>query len=335
MIARTPRNSGGEHADGRSPDRARPSGRGWPCERTRASAVVRVVVAVAEEEHVVVRRRRAMCASSAGLVGPSASSQASSSVTECGSSNTAKERRPKSSGIALARHREPAHRHAVDRLDARRQLVAPRDVVAGARRQHLHVVVSREMLRDVARVQLGAAVDVGAVTLDDDGELHWPVSESPGVGPAGRTLEPMVLSSDRDAGASADSPPWSGAPAGPSPGPRRRPRRRRRRLPGRPASPSDSPSASCSGPVASVTPAHHGPRLELHEALERRVRAARRSRAACDSDSTRIFRFFTSMPEARELDHDVVQDLVVRASSRGTARSAIELLARTAAAGTR
>ena len=74
--------------------------------------------------------------------------------------------------IALVLHLEAPHRHAVDLLDAGRQLVAPGHVVGGARRQDLDLGVTRQMLGDVARVQLGAAVDRLAVALDDDRELH-------------------------------------------------------------------------------------------------------------------------------------------------------------------
>ncbi len=48
-----------------------------------------------------------MCATSAGLVGPSDSSHASSSLNECGVSNTAKDLRPNSSG---SRSRETSKR---------------------------------------------------------------------------------------------------------------------------------------------------------------------------------------------------------------------------------
>ena len=69
-------------------------------------------------------------------------------------------------------HAKPAHRHAVDSLDAGRQLVAPRDVVGRAGRQDLDLGVAGEVLGDVARVQLGAAVDCLTVALNDDRELH-------------------------------------------------------------------------------------------------------------------------------------------------------------------
>ena len=75
-------------------------------------------------------------------------------------------------GIAFVLDAESADRHAVDRFDAGWQLVAPRDVVGGARGQHLDLGVAGEVLGDVAGVQLGAAVDRLAVALNDDRELH-------------------------------------------------------------------------------------------------------------------------------------------------------------------
>ena len=74
--------------------------------------------------------------------------------------------------IALVFHPKPAHRNAVDLLDARRQLVPPRHVVCGAGRQDLDLGVFGQMLGNVARVQLGAAIDRLSVALHDDGELH-------------------------------------------------------------------------------------------------------------------------------------------------------------------
>ena len=67
---------------------------------------------------------------------------------------------------------ETPHGHAVHGVDARGQLVPPRDVVRGAGGQDFHVGVAREMFGDVSSVKLGAAVDGGAVALNDDRELH-------------------------------------------------------------------------------------------------------------------------------------------------------------------
>ena len=70
------------------------------------------------------------------------------------------------------RHRKPAHGHATDGFDARRKRIGPRDVVLRAGGEYLDLGVTRQMLSDVARMQLGAAVDVGAVPLCDDRNLH-------------------------------------------------------------------------------------------------------------------------------------------------------------------
>ena len=74
--------------------------------------------------------------------------------------------------IAFVLHLEAAYLHAVDLLHAGLQLVAPRDVVGGARREHFDLAVTREMFGDVARVQLRATVDRVTVALNDDRDLH-------------------------------------------------------------------------------------------------------------------------------------------------------------------
>ena len=70
--------------------------------------------------------------------------------------------------IALVLDAESAHRQVIDLLDTLRQLVLPRHVVDGARREHLDVGVPGEPLGDIPRVQFGAAVDGVAVPLNDD-----------------------------------------------------------------------------------------------------------------------------------------------------------------------
>ena len=74
--------------------------------------------------------------------------------------------------VALPRDRKALDDDAVDRLGPGGKIVAPRDVVARAGGQHADVRVAREALGDVPRVQLGAAVDIGAVPLHHDRELH-------------------------------------------------------------------------------------------------------------------------------------------------------------------
>src|SRR6188508_78911 len=84
--------------------------------------------------------------------------------------------------IAFDRHGETVHRNAVNDFPARWKLVLPRNVVAvRARRQHLDRHVPGEMLGNIPRMLLGAAIDVGAVPLDDDRDLHCR-SSSPGSG---------------------------------------------------------------------------------------------------------------------------------------------------------
>ncbi len=81
--------------------------------------------------------------------------------------------------IALVGHGESSNRDAVDLLDAGRSLVPPRDVVAGACRDDLHLCVPRKPLCHVPRMEFRAAVDVRAVALDRDRELHDSGSSSP------------------------------------------------------------------------------------------------------------------------------------------------------------
>ena len=80
---------------------------------------------------------------------------------------------PEDERVALALDRKATHPDAVDVLDAGCQLVAPRDVVAGARGQDFDLGVAGEMLRQVPRMKFSAAVDRPSVSLYDDGELHW------------------------------------------------------------------------------------------------------------------------------------------------------------------
>ena len=63
-------------------------------------------------------------------------------------------------------------RKSVYPFETRLEAIFPRDVVAGAGCENLDVGVECEMLRNVAGVKLGAAVEVCAISLDDDGQLH-------------------------------------------------------------------------------------------------------------------------------------------------------------------
>jgi hypothetical protein len=68
--------------------------------------------------------------------------------------------------------RETPHRNAVHPVDPLGQLVPPGEVVARARGHDLDVGMPRKAFRDVPGVQLRAAVDVSAVPLNRDRELH-------------------------------------------------------------------------------------------------------------------------------------------------------------------
>ena len=82
--------------------------------------------------------------------------------------------------IAVADVLEAVHRNAVHHLLAFGQLVLPRNVIAmRARGQHLDLDVFGQVLGDVTRVLLRAAVDVGAVALNDDRDFHCRSSSEP------------------------------------------------------------------------------------------------------------------------------------------------------------
>ena len=78
------------------------------------------------------------------------------------------------------------HGNAVHHLLAFGQLVLPRDVIAvRAGGQHLDLDVRGQVLGNVARVLLRAAVDVGAVSLDDDRDFHCRSSSEEPAGGSG------------------------------------------------------------------------------------------------------------------------------------------------------
>src|SRR5215210_7305636 len=78
--------------------------------------------------------------------------------------------------VAFSIDGEAVRWHTINVLDASRVLVAPGDIVPRTSRQDTDLRVASEVLRYIARVQLGAAVDVGAVALHHDSQLHWLVS---------------------------------------------------------------------------------------------------------------------------------------------------------------
>ena len=120
--------------------------------------------------------------------------------------------------VALDRHWKAVDGNPVDDFQAGRQLVLPRDVIAmRARREHLDLEVLGQMLRDVTGMLLGAAVDVSAVPLDDDRDLHCsPLSsEEPGAsGASGATGVSGVGLAARASPSKPSSPP--SASSGPS-----------------------------------------------------------------------------------------------------------------------
>jgi len=79
---------------------------------------------------------------------------------------------PEFVGMPLAVDRKPEHTNAVDLLLARGELVPPGDVIARAGGEDIHSHAARQPLGDITSVELGAAIDVGAVPLDDDRQLH-------------------------------------------------------------------------------------------------------------------------------------------------------------------
>ncbi len=100
----------------------------------------------------------------------------------------------------FVRDRESANRDAVDLLDTGRPLVLPGHVVARAGGEDVDGRMARQPLGDEARVLLRPAVDVGAVALDDDRQLHdsdeWEDPLSPAADAAGVSVEPWLCSSE-------------------------------------------------------------------------------------------------------------------------------------------
>ncbi len=108
--------------------------------------------------------------------------------------------------MPLAADREASHLQTVDGLDAGAELVLPADVIARARGDDFDLRVARQPFGDVAGVELRPAVDVGAVSLNDDGELHdsgGPPVVSPGV-----LAESLVSAASRVAGRSSPGAPF-------------------------------------------------------------------------------------------------------------------------------
>ena len=243
MTARTPRKigrkipsaiAGSRSAVGTSTDlAAQPPG-----------AVPRVVVAIAEEDEVVERRRAPGSRSSPGSPGLRSRARRARRRSSARCLKTRSECRPKSRGTRSCRTGNRRTVTPLHLLGACRQLVPPGHVVAGARGHHLDVGVPREPFGDVACVQLRAAVDVSAVALNRDRELHESdeVSAPGGALRTGRRVVTAGASPPLAArlGLPGRWPP--GRPSPRSPG-RRRGRRRRRRVRRSAGSPSRSAAA--------------------------------------------------------------------------------------------
>ena len=69
-------------------------------------------------------------------------------------------------------NRESQHANAALTRLTRGVSIRPRHVVARARREDADVVIRRQALRERATMGFGASCDVGAVSLDDERELH-------------------------------------------------------------------------------------------------------------------------------------------------------------------
>ncbi len=79
---------------------------------------------------------------------------------------------PEVARVAGPRDGEAVHGHAVDPLLAGGQLIPPGDVVLRARGQDPDIVVAGQAFGEVTGQQLGAAVDVRSIALNDNGQLH-------------------------------------------------------------------------------------------------------------------------------------------------------------------
>ena len=74
--------------------------------------------------------------------------------------------------IALVCNRKAPDRDAVDVFHSGRPFIFPGHVVAGTRGHDFDLCVASQPFGDVPRMKFGAAVDVRAIALDGDRELH-------------------------------------------------------------------------------------------------------------------------------------------------------------------
>src|SRR5688572_8122116 len=92
-------------------------------------------------------------------------------------------------GISRVIDAKPTDRHAVDHIGARGIFVAPRYIVPGARCEDINSGVLRQVLRHIAGVQFGPTVDVGAIALHHDSELHC--ADGSGSSPESASSDPV------------------------------------------------------------------------------------------------------------------------------------------------
>ena len=145
------------------------NGAGWQ----RRCSVVGVIVAIAEKEDVVVSCcRRSQMPNEPRALRPFGVEPFQLVIMRMRVIEHPVGPPPERERIAWMIDAKPANRHAIDYFGPGLIVVTPRNVIARARRQHFDLRVLRQVLSDIAGVQLGAAVDVGAVALHHDSQLH-------------------------------------------------------------------------------------------------------------------------------------------------------------------
>src|SRR5438874_11360962 len=177
--------------------------------------------------------------------------------------------------IALVLHAKPPNRHTVHLLDARRELVAPRHVIARTRGEDFDLRVPRQMFGDVPRMELGAAVHRLPVALDDDGDLHCgsgsPLRSGAGAGGGSAPEDSRRVSAASAAGAGAappSSPPSYSSTAS--------------------ASDTEIASPAIVPAVSDVLCAAGAPMIAAADPAPRRPRRRRRRRLRCPGPSTPV-----------------------------------------------
>ena len=146
----------------------------------RADAVVGVIVAIAEEDEVVVVRRMVSKVADKRRAGRALAVEPLELVVQ----RVGLIENPVGPLTEVVRITDPAdpestNRHAVDGVFAFRKLILPTDVVSGSRREDLNTRVASEPLGNVARVQLGSTIELRAIALNDDRQLHRSVGSWP------------------------------------------------------------------------------------------------------------------------------------------------------------